>query len=148
LAGNPGHQVNKDRFSGFLAAFTEAGIEWDESAAHWNLAGISDIERVMPTAMASKPECLVCMDDVICVRVLSWLQKNHYEVPADTRIASLHDSAFMEAYNPPVSALHIYVPDLGSTAGNTLLDMIGGQEVPRVNRVGYEVLSRDSTRSR
>ena len=88
------------------------------------------------------------MDDVICGFVLSWLQKSRIEIPGDVKVVSFHDSAFMATHNPPVTALHINVPELGATAGKILLDMIAGKDVLAKNLVGYEVLVRDSSRPR
>lgn len=148
LAGDPSHQVNKDRYAGFLAAFESAGVVPDPGAALWNMAANSHIEKSMPAVMRKKPDCVICMDDAICGRLLSWLRKNDYSIPGDARVVSFHDSAFMEMHNPPVTALHIEVPELGAAAAGALLDMIAGKQVPAMNRVGYSVIVRDSSRPR
>jgi DNA-binding LacI/PurR family transcriptional regulator len=147
LAGNPAYQVNKDRYAGYQAAFGSAGMEPDSCEVFWNMMGATHIDQAMSALMKKKPECLVCMDDVICGRVLSWLQRNRYEIPRDVSVVSFHDSAFMEQQNPPVTALHINVPGLGSAAGDILLELIAGNDVPRKNRVGFEVIIRDSSRA-
>jgi DNA-binding LacI/PurR family transcriptional regulator len=146
LAGDPGHQVNKDRYAGFMAAFKDVGTEPDPACVHWNLASGERVDRAMSQVMKKTPDCLLCMDDVICGRVLSWLQKKKYEIPADVRIASFHDSAFMEMHNPPVTALHVDLPSLSAAAGKVLLDMIEGKEPDRAVRVGCALVIRDSTR--
>lgn len=147
LAGNPAHKVNKDRYAGYTAAFASAGLELDTRSVCWNVTDAARVEQVLPGVMKKKPDCIVCMDDVICGLVLSWLQKSRIEIPADVKVASFHDSAFMATHNPPVTALHINVPELGATAGNILLDMIAGKDVSAKNLVGYEVIVRDSSRS-
>lgn len=146
LAGNPAHKVNKDRYAGFAAACAAAGIEPDPRSVFWNAVDAARVEQALIGALKKKPDCIVCMDDVICGFVLSCLQRNRIELPADVRVVSLHDSAFMATHNPPVTALHINVPELGATAGTILLDMIEGKDVSPKNLVGYEVLVRDFSR--
>ncbi len=147
LAGDGEHHVNKDRYAGFASALADAGMKEEDVSVIWNLKGNEQIEKIMGEVMKKKPDCLVCMDDVICGFVLAWLQKNRFEVPRDVKIASFHDSAAMEHHNPPVTALHIHVQELGASAGTILLDAIEGKDVPYKNRVGYEFIIRGSTRA-
>lgn len=146
LAGNSEHQVNKDRYSGFLAALAAEGIPPDAFPVVWDSGGAVPMDRAMEAATGGGPDCLVCMDDAICGRALSWLQRAGRRVPDDLRVASLHDSAFMEMHNPPITALHVDVPELGAAAGRLLLDMIAGKPVATKNRVGYELAVRESSR--
>ena len=147
LAGNPDHQVTKDRYAGFEAALASAGKRVDPESVLWNMADRARIEDLLPALMEKKTGCLICMDDVICGRVLGWLQRNGISIPEDVRVVSFHDSAVMELHNPPVTALHVDVPELGAGAGNAILDMIDGKDVPSRIRVGYEVIVRDSSRA-
>jgi len=146
LAGNPEHQVNKDRYAGFLAALGAAGISPGKFPVVWDSEAGVPIDRRMEIAMRGGPDCLVCMDDAICGRALSWLQRKGCRIPEDLRVASFHDSAFMEMHNPPITALHVDVPELGAAAGRILLDMIAGRPVSAKNRVGYELAIRESSR--
>jgi DNA-binding LacI/PurR family transcriptional regulator len=147
LAGNPDHQVTKDRHAGFEAALAAAGKRADSASVFWNMTDRARIDDVLLPLMEKKPGCLVCMDDTICGRVLGWLQRKGFSIPGDVCVVSFHDSAIMELHNPPITALHVDVPDLGSKACNAILDMIEGKEVPRRIRVGYEVIVRNSSRA-
>jgi DNA-binding LacI/PurR family transcriptional regulator len=146
LAGNPDHQVNKDRYAGFYAACSESGLMPDEGSVFWNVTDTNRTAEILSEVMTQQPDCLVCMDDVICSRVLSWLQKNGWKIPQDIRIVSFYDSAMMEQYHPPITALHVNVQELGACAGNILLDLISGTNVSARNLVGYELRIRDSSR--
>ena len=98
--------------------------------------------------MEGRPDCVLCMDDVICSLALSWLARHQVEVPRDLRIASFHDSAFLEAHDPSVTALHVDVAALGAAAANVLIDRLEGKEVSARIRLGYKVMIRDSSRPR
>jgi DNA-binding LacI/PurR family transcriptional regulator len=147
LAGNRDHQVNKDRFDGFSAALAAAGKRVDYGAVFWDMTSRARIESVLPALMERKADCLVCMDDVICGRVLACLQRNGLSVPGDVSVVSFHDSPVMELHNPPITALHVNVRELGATAGRIILDLIDGKDVARRNRVGYGFLVRESSRA-
>ena len=146
LAGNPDHQVNKDRYAGFTDALLAAGRRPDAGRVFWGMTTNVWVERTMPSIMGGKADCLVCMDDAICGRALYWLHKNRFRVPEDVRVVSFYDSQAMEQHVPPITALHINVRELGAAAGNALLDLIEGKAVPQRNRVAYELCIRDSSR--
>lgn len=162
LAGNPGFAVNKDRYAGYLAALEGAGLRadgssefHDESPAVAKVAATSDDETLddatlvaaLRAAMDRKVDCLVCMDDVICDHALAWLRREGYRVPNDARIVSFHDSSALERNEPPVTALHIDVPALARTAVTALLNEIEGKPFDRINRIGYSLKIRDSSRA-
>lgn len=148
LAGNPDHRVNKDRYAGYMAVRGPESQKADTNSVYWDMTDSAHIDEIMPTIMAKKMDCLVCMDDVICGRVLTWLRKHDAKMPSDVKVVSFHDSAAMQHHHPPITALHIHVKEIGSLAGNILLDAIEGKEVPFKNRVGYELAIRESTRAR
>lgn len=147
LAGTSDHQVNKDRYSGFASALEAAGMNSAEAPVFWDMTSNERTEKVMPSVMEKKPDCLVCMDDAICGRVLHWLQKNGFGIPSDVRVVSFYDSVAMEQHIPPVTALHINVRELGSAAGAILLDLLNGKSVSQRTLVGYELSFRDSSRT-
>jgi DNA-binding LacI/PurR family transcriptional regulator len=147
LAGNPGYKVNKDRYEGYVAALARAGFQPDTASEFWNVTDSASVDAILRDVMAQKPDCLVCMDDVICTRVLVWLHKKGYHVPSDVKIVSFHDSRALEQNEPPITALHINVPALGSMAGTVLLNEIEGKPFDRVNGIGYSLCIRDSSRT-
>ena len=146
LAGNPDYQVNKDRYAGYAAALEAVGQMPDEFPVFWNATNFECIDGILREVMELKPDCLVCMDDVICNRVLRWLSKSGFHIPSDVKIVSFHDSIALEQHEPPVTALHINVPALGEKAATVLLDMIDGKHVAQVNRIGYALCIRESSK--
>lgn len=151
LGGNPDHRVNRDRLTGYLDALARAGLPRDGGDAErrilWGMSGQKDLDAALPGAMRERPQCLLCMDDAIAARALAWLCRAGYSVPEDVAVVSFHDSAAMEAHNPPVSALRINVPKLASLAGNAIVDLIEGKRVERANSVPSRFIVRDSSRA-
>jgi DNA-binding LacI/PurR family transcriptional regulator len=142
MAGDPDHKVNKDRYEGFAAAC--GGLA--TGAVLWKMTDAASIDRAMLGLMRERPECIVCMDDVICGMVLSWLHRKQLRVPTDIGVASFHDSAALAAHDPPITALRIDVPELGATAMRVLSDALDGKAIQPRTRLGYEIAIRDSSR--
>lgn len=146
LAGDSKNSVNTFRFEGFKRGLASSGISLDGCVVHWNLESQKDVFSVLPDIMKENPQCLVCMDDIICVYVLKWLKQNDYEVPADIQVISFYDSQVLENNMPPITALNVNVSNLTKKAGNLLVDMIEGKKVPSHTKVGYELRIRESFR--
>lgn len=146
LAGDNKNSVNTFRFEGFKRGFASSGISLDGSVVHWNLENQKDVFSILPDIMKKNPQCLVCMDDIICVYVLKWLKQNDYEVPADIQVISFYDSQVLENNTPPITALNVNVSNLTKKAGNLLVDIIEGKKVPSHTKVGYELRIRESFR--
>ncbi len=150
LGGNPDHRVNRDRLNGYLDAIKKGdGTDYgDTGQIVWGMDGLREIESVLPGIMRTRPQCLICMDDVIATHALAWLYRKGFSIPEDIALVSFHDSAAMETHYPPISALHINVQKLASLAGNTILDRIEGKKVKTVNLVPSRFIVRDSSRAR
>ncbi len=146
LAGNRKHVVNDLRLEGFNIAMREACIPIEEEAVFWDIAEKEDVFCVLPDIMKKNPQCIVCLDDVICVYVLQWLRMNDYEVPTDIQLISFYDNGILENITPPVTALNIDIAELTKKAALLLVDMIEGKKVPLWTKVDYEMKIRESFR--
>ncbi len=146
LAGNENHLVSKKRYQGYIKAFEDAGIPVDNLTVEWNMHRSESVMSKLPKIMACNPQCLVCMDDVICSAVLMWLSLNGYKVPDNVQVISLYDSPVMEHHVPSITALSVDVAMLSSIAAKTLIDKLDGKKISTINHVGYEIKVRKSSR--
>lgn len=146
LGGDKRHLVSKRRYEGFKKAFAE----FDDGKIKpldvlWNLNDTESVNKALDTVMKEAPQCLVCMDDVICARVLLYLKQNEYQIPEDIQVVSFYDSAVLENNVPPVTALSVSATELSRTAGTVLLDFLEGKSVPQHSNVAYQIKIRGST---
>lgn len=146
LAGSRKHKVNSFRLEGFRKAFALSGLFVEGCTVQWDLESFESLSSVLPEVMKKNPQCLVCLDDTICVYVLKWLKMNEYEVPADIQVISFYDNPVLENNMPPVTALDVNVSNLTAKASRLLVDMIEGKAVPCHTKVGYEIKIRESFR--
>lgn len=146
LGGNKNYRVNGFRFKGFEDACISSGISLDGCTVLWGMDTQQALDNALPGLLKENPQCLVCMDDAICVYVLKWLRQNEYEVPADIQVISFYDNQVLENNTPPVTALNVNVSSFTGAAGKILAGLIEGKEVPKRTTVNYELKIRESFR--
>lgn len=144
LAGCRDYEVNRLRYEGIVQACEGSNVTLLSEL--WNLQTVQDVSVALEQCMPQKPDCIICMDDVICLKALSWLKKNGYSVPGSVRVVSCYDSEALKTHVPPVTALSVSAWDLCSTAGNALLDIIEERPVEQKQQVGFQVKIRESSR--
>ena len=146
LGGNMSNQVNKSRYEGFEKACQNQNCRLGNS---WIFTGLDNdilIERATADAIGMGAECLICMDDIICTKVLRYIKKMDYCIPKDIKIASFYDSQNLREYGASVTALHFDARELGSVACRLLLDILDDRVVEKKTELGYQVVLRESTK--
>ena len=144
LAGEQRNLVNQRRWEGFARACRETGTP--EGKVVWNLKSQEQVLQILPELMKENPQCLVCMDDTICLWAIVWLKQNDYQIPEDVQVISFYDSPVLENNTPPVTALSVNVQAMSRKAGNLLVDTIEGRESSSKVKVKYELKIRESSR--
>ena len=91
-------------------------------------------------------DCIVCMDDAICIQVLRKLRQEHIKVPQDIRVASFYNSSVLENNIPSITSLSFNARELGMEACKNLLAQIEGETVPDRTLLSYEVVLKESTK--
>lgn len=146
LCDNPAYMVTKSRMQGFTSAMEEAKLPEDYGLIFDN-CNEDSVDYIVDRTLKTDVECILCMDDSICVKVLDKLKRNNLEVPDDIKVASFYNSSVLERNVPSITSLSFDAKELGKTAANTLLKMISGENVPERTLLGYEVMMRESTRT-
>jgi DNA-binding LacI/PurR family transcriptional regulator len=146
IGGSLNHMVNVTRQKGFELGLKTAGIEPDENMLFLGNETTEDVEEAADKAIKAGAECIVCMDDSICLDVILKLRRDGICIPEDIGIASFYDSDLLAGNQPQVTALKYDPQKLGNMACNILLKLINGENIPDKNLMGYEVLIKESTR--
>ncbi len=88
LGGSESFVVNQNRYKGYQQAYQEAGREVEETLVYRNLESRAFMDRAVEEVLEKGADCIVCMDDAICIQVLRKLRQEHIKVPQDIRVAS------------------------------------------------------------
>ena len=145
IGGNHTHIVTKKRLNGFMQAYEDAGIPIKKDNIYLDVENQVRTEKVVEELLSKDVDCIVCMDDSICMHALNKLKKENISVPDDIMVASFYNSVFLESYSPSVSTLAFDAVALGREACRTLVDYIDGKEVPQKTLLGYDIILKEST---
>ena len=146
IGGNEEHVVTQSRLMGFKDAFADSGTAVDESLIYMNLDNPVLLDGKLDDIIKREVDCIVCMDDAICMEVLYKLRREGISVPDQIRVASFYNSSMLETHDPSITSLDFDAKGLGMLVCRTLLDMIEGQKVQKKTLLGYEVCLRESTK--
>lgn len=146
IGGNEEHVVTQSRLMGFKDAFADSGTAVDESLIYMNLDNSVLLDGKLDDIIKREVDCIVCMDDAICMEVLYKLRREGISVPDQIRVASFYNSSMLETHDPSITSLDFDAKELGMLVCRTLLDMIEGQKVQKKTLLGYEVRLRESTK--
>lgn len=146
VGGIESHVVTQNRLRGYMEAYENAGITVDKDIIYVNADREAMIERAVEKLLEAEVDCIACLDDAVCMKVLNKLRQEHVKVPEQMKVASFYDSSVLENHIPSITSLSFNVRELGMTACRTLLDMIEGKEVEKRTLLGYEVILKESTK--
>lgn len=146
IGGIESHVVTQSRLQGYMDAYKMAGVPIDKDIIYVNIEKDVLIEWGVEKLLEHKVDCIVCLDDAVCIHVLNKLRKENIGVPEQIRVASFYDSTILENNLPSVTSLYFDARELGNVACKTLLDMIEGYQVETKTLLGYEVVLKESTK--
>ncbi len=139
------HKVNQIRLAGIMRAHMQSHMYLDKSLIFYDTESEVVSEMAVEKCLAAKVDCILCMDDNICIGIIRALKKMEVKVPEDIRIASLHYSKQLEAYEPSISCIYQDDSELGREASRILYTYLNeGKKLPHM-MVGYEMQIKDST---
>lgn len=140
------HMVTQNRYNGFVKAFEENHLAVDSSLI-FDEAGYQLVaEKVIEDMLKKQVECIVCMDDNICMNVLNKLRKENVRIPEDIKVASFFNNSLLSNYYPPITCLDFDIRELGMAAAKMMLDVLEGNDTPKRLELGYQVMLKNSTK--
>ena len=146
IGGDERHVVTQSRLRGFREAYQKMGLTPDENLLYLNLENGVLVDKMVEEILEKKVDCILCMDDAICSRVLKKLRMEHKEVPRDVKVASFYNSTVLENNVPSITSLKFDAKELGMVTCRTLLDLIDGLEVKQRTLLPNEVVLKESTK--
>ena len=145
IGGIESHVVTQNRLKGYIEAHKEAGIALNQDIVFVNVEKEIMIQRAVEKLLQEQVDCIVCLDDAVCMHVLNKLRKEHISVPKQMKVASFYDSSILENNLPSITSLSFNARELGTVACKTLMELIEGNAVKQRTLLGYEVILKEST---
>lgn len=139
------YAVNRNRYNGFLDALMKNGISKKKQYMYTGKVYDNVLEMVMADILSNKTDCIVCGDDELCIRVMSWLQGEGYRIPRDIAIVSLYNGPALNLMRPLVTAIEVSAKNVGTELGKQVCRFLQGEPYQRNTLLNYEILIRKST---
>lgn len=146
IGGDERHIVTQNRVGGFREAHKALGLEVDESLVVLNLENNIVADKKVEEVIGKGVDCILCLDDAICSRVLKVLRERHVKVPQEIRVASFYNSNVLENNVPSITSLEFDPKELGMVACRVLLDLVEEKEVELKTLLPYHVVLKESTK--
>ncbi|MDE6905770.1 MAG: LacI family transcriptional regulator [Lachnospiraceae bacterium] len=145
VGGDKGHVVTQKRFQGYREAFLDCGVPLQENLIFLDMEGPDVLEQQMEEILVQGAEVILCMDDMLCSRVLKKLRTRKIRVPKDVKVASFYHSTILEQNVPSITSLSFDGKELGQMACRRLMEQIEGENPQQVTVLGYRIIMADST---
>ena len=139
------HRINKIRLAGILRSHVENHMLLQREFVFYDTDVINIAEMAIEKTMAAKMDCILCMDDNLCMGILRLLRKMKIDVPGDIKVASLYNSILLDEWDPSISCIHFDVDELGKEASRILHVYLTEQRRLPLSILGYELQMKDST---
>ena len=141
--------VGQMRRRGFLDACAEAGVEVPERAMRIAEFTVDSGYEQAEALLDSYPEldAIVCATDSIAYGALTCLREYGRRVPEDVVVTGIDDSEISQIVTPTLTTVHHPYKTSGAETARMLVGFMTGEEyVARKVKMGYEVVTRNSTR--
>lgn len=146
IGGSMRHIVNQNRLKGYRDAFEKNEIAIDNSVIYTDTCSKVKIEEAVRKLILKNAECILCMDDAICIHVLNTLEREGVKVPQDIKVASFYNSRMLENHQPAITSLQFDAMELGAASCSLLVDYIEKKEAADQTLLGYKLIINESTK--
>lgn len=146
IGGIESHVVTQSRIQGYMDAHEQAGVPVNQETMYVNIEKEVMIERAVEKILEQGVDCIVCMDDAVCIHVLNKLRKEKIVIPGEMKVASFYDSSILRNNLPSITSLSFNARELGMVTCKVLMELIDGNTVKPRTLLGYEVILKDSTK--
>jgi LacI family transcriptional regulator len=129
ITGPQNQIAGYDRFQGYLKALQERGKAFDPDLVADGEFTESGGYSAMMALIPHKPDGLFAASDMMALGAMRALREAHLRVPEDVAIVGYDDLPEAARTQPPLTTIHQSARALGTTAVETLIDVIAHSEV-------------------
>lgn len=145
MCGGKKDPIRQKRFNGIMSAHVENYMVLDRDYVFYDTDLNDFAEYAVEKSLAANLDCILCMDDNICLNVLKILQKKQINIPQKIRLASLYNNKFLSSWCPSVTCVNYDVDALGKEASRILFTYLTEQKRLPKTVLGYEIQMKEST---
>lgn len=137
--------VNRSRRDGFLKAIERNCLARDRQIVYTGAFYPDLLSVITSNVLGKKTDCIICGDDDIAVKVMSWLTNEGYRIPNDVAIASCYNSSTLNVITPAITAVDVSARKVGSMLGKQIVSLVEGKQTQIKTEIDYNILLKKST---
>lgn len=141
--------VLQERFLGYKAALTEAGIPFDPSILfEYEMDSMASCQAAADDITRHKDLTgIVAAADLLAVGIMSGLHKNHVRIPEDISIVGFDDITLCQMVMPPLTTIHQDMNQKARLAAEFMLQLLNGEKPKQSNIIlPVHLVERDSVK--
>lgn len=143
IGGDVKYVKNQHQLNGYEDAIRERKITIHQDMIYMDIESFIKIEIVIEDILSKKAECIICMDPIICEKVLIVLEKKSIKIPDDIKVACFCNSKSLTYNN--ITCLNFDTKELGAAVVKALIKQINNDEMELNCPLEYEIILKEST---
>jgi DNA-binding LacI/PurR family transcriptional regulator len=141
------YRTTRERLAGYLETLTEAGID-PARVAIWGAPG-SSRDHAMTSAREllelGRPTAILCMSDELAIATMSAAKQAGLRVPQDLSLVGFDDTHSAQWADPALTTVRQDLTRKGRVAGELVLRLLDGHDLPEPAVLDVELVVRRST---
>ena len=136
-------------FSGYQKALREANLTLNLDWCFEKIHNRETTEQFIAQLLDGDelPTAIFCMEDMLAIELMRYLQKRNISVPDDISVISIDDIILSSVIYPSLTTVSIDKEQVGSSAIDILMNLINNQETSSVLVTANTVIVRESVKS-
>lgn len=136
-------------FSGYQKALREANLPLNLAWCFEKIYNRETTERYIAQLIRDQalPTAIFCMEDVLAIELIRYLQKNKVSVPDDISVIAIDDIILSNEIYPGLTTVAIDKDRLGSSTIDILMNLISEKPTNSVCMAATDVVVRESVKS-
>jgi len=147
ITGHPDHGASHLRKEGYRRAFEARGGTAPEDLIEqgYNTAASGREAALLLLRRADRPTAIFASNDDMAAGVVLAAHELGIDIPAELSVAGYDDTQLARIVWPTLTTIHQPTYNMAHAATGLLIDLIRGNDVPRVTRLDFTMQKRGST---
>ncbi|HEY3364960.1 MAG TPA: LacI family DNA-binding transcriptional regulator [Symbiobacteriaceae bacterium] len=129
VTGSPNHSTSWERYSGYLMAMAEAGLQVPGGYVHWGggyfqEAGYKASELLM--GVPDRPTALFVASDLMALGAIKAIHAAGLRVPQDVAVVGVDNISLSDSFVVPLTTVHQPKKEMGLEAAKMLVRLVSG----------------------
>lgn len=136
---------HSDIYKGIMRAHVENYMLLDPNLIFYSIDSTPTADRALAKCKELGTQCILCLDDVVCDKIIRCLHRNKVHIPHEIKIASFRSSRQLANHIPAVSCLFYNPDEIAEKAGELLYRALMEDVDSCTVSIGYVIQMKEST---